>query len=139
MITVFLDSNVLISALIGSAHSAPVVLVDWLAGNPTAALITGRCCIQEVERNLARKLPQAQPLWQQFVSASGIHIVPCPRKSIAGVNAKDAGIVAAAVSASATHLVTGDKRLLAQIRASKSQLPQALMPREMLELLLTQC
>lgn len=138
MIAVFLDSNVLISALIGSAHSAPVVLVDWLASSPAAALITGRCCIQEVEKNLARKLPQAQPLWQQFVGASGIHIVPCPRKSITGINAKDAAIVAAAVSASATHFVTGDKRLLAQMRAAKSKLPPALTPREMLEVLLTQ-
>ncbi len=138
MITVFLDSNVLISALIGSAHSAPVVLVDWLASSPAAALITGRCCIQEVERNLARKLPQARPLWQHFVSASGIHIVPCPRTRIGGINAKDAAIVAAAVSASATHFVTGDKRLLAQMRAAKSKLPTALTPREMLEVLLKQ-
>ena len=53
MITVFLDSNILISALIGSARSAPVVLVDWLADSRAATLITGRCCIQEVERNLA--------------------------------------------------------------------------------------
>ena len=137
MITVFLDSNVLISALIGSAHAAPVVLVDWLASSPAAELITGRCCIQEVERNLARKLPQAQPLWRQFVSTSGIHVVPCRRKSIAGINAKDAAIVAAAVSASATHFVTGDKRLLAEMRAAKSKLPPALTPREMLEVLLT--
>lgn len=138
MITVFLDSNILISALIGPAHSAPVVLVDWLASSPAATLITGRCCIQEVEKNLARKLPQAQPLWQQFVSASGIRIVPCPRKSIAGINAKDTVIVAAAVAAAATHFVTGDKRLLAEMRAAKSRLPQALTPREMLEALLTQ-
>ena len=138
MITVFLDSNVLISALIGSAHSAPVVLVDWLASSPAAELITGRCCIQEVERNLARKLPQAQPLWNQFVSASGIHIVPCPRKSISGINAKDATIVAAAVSASATYFVTGDKGLLVEMRAAKSKLPPALTPRQMLEALLTQ-
>ncbi len=138
MITVFLDSNVLISTLIGSAHSAPVVLVDWLASSHAATLITGRCCIQEVEKNLARKLPQAQPLWRQFMIASGIRIVPCPRKSIAGINAKDAAIIAAAVAAAATHFVTGDKRLLAEMRAAKSKLPQALMPREMLEALLTQ-
>ena len=138
MITVFLDSNILISALIGSARSAPVVLVDWLADSRAATLIAGRCCIQEVERNLVRKLPQAQPLWQQFVIASGIRIVPCPRKSIAGMNAKDTAVVAAAVSAAATHLVTGDKRLPAEMHAAKSRLPQALTPREMLETLLAQ-
>ena len=74
MITIFLDSNVLISALIGSAHSAPVMLVDWLASSRAAA----------------------------------------------------------------THFVTGDKRLLAEIRAAKLILPPALTPREMLEVLLTQ-
>ena len=135
---VFLDSNILISALIGSPHSAPVVLVDWLASSRAAALVTGRCCLQEVEKNLAQKLPRAQPLWQQFVIASGIRIVPCPRNSIAGINAKDAAIVAAAVAAAATHFVTGDKRLLAEMRAAKSRLPQALTPRAMLETLLTQ-
>lgn len=137
MITVFLDSNVLFSALIGTPHSVPVLLVDWLASSRASTLITARCCIQEVEKNLARKLPQALPLWQQFVIASGIRIVPCPRKSIAGINTKDAAIVAAAVSAAATHFVTGDKRLLAQMRAEKSELPLALTPREMLEALLT--
>jgi len=63
-----------------------------------------------VESNLARKLPQAQPLWQQFVSTTGIHIVPCPRKSITGINAKDAPVVSAAVSAAAIHFVA--RRLL---------------------------
>jgi len=138
VITVFPDSNVLVSALIGSAHLAPVVLVDWLASSPAATLTTGRCCIQEVERNLARKLPQARPLWRQFLSTSGIQIVPCPHKSVAGINAKDAAIVAAAICASATYFVTGDKRLLAQMRAAKIKLPPALTPREMLEVLLTQ-
>lgn len=110
--------------------------MDWLASSPSAVLITGRCCIQEVERNLARKLPQAQPLWQQFVGASGIRVVPSPRKAITGINAKDVAVVAAAVSASATHFVTGDKRLLAEMRAAKPKLPPALTPREMLEALL---
>lgn len=136
MIVVFLDSNALISALIGSANSAPVVLVDWLASGPAAALITGRCCTQEVERNLARRLPQAQPLWEQFLSASGIRIVHCPRRSVAGINAKDVAIVAAVVDAAATHFVTGDKRLLAEMRAAKGKLPPAVTPREMLASLL---
>lgn len=135
---VFLDSNVLFSALIGSASSAPVVLVDWLAGNSAATLITGRCCVREVEKTLVRKLPQAQPPWHQFLAASGILIVPCPSKTVAGINAKDTAIVAAAVAAAATHFVTGDKRLLAEMRATKSSLPPALTPREMLEALLAE-
>ena len=135
MISVFLDSNVLISSLIGSVDAPPVIMVDWLAGSSNASLITGRCCIQEVERNLARKLPQAQPLWEQFLVASGIRVVSCPRRPVPGINAKDEPVVAAAIAAGATHFVTGDSRLLAEMRAAKTPLPQALTPREMLETL----
>ena len=137
MITVFLDSNVLISSLIGAANSAPVILVDWLASSRAATLVTGRCCLEEIERNLATKLPRAQPLWQQFMRASGIRVVRCPRKIIAGINAKDVPVVAASIAAAATHFVTGDKRLLAEMRAANTKLPPALTPREMLEALLT--
>ena len=136
MIVVFLDSNVLISALIGSASSAPVVLVDWLAGSPGAELVTGRCCIQEVERNLARKLPHALPLWDQFLAATGVRVVACPRRSVGGINAKDVAIVAAAVDASSTHFVTGDKRLIPEMRVAQGKLPYALTAREMLTALL---
>ena len=135
MIIVFLDSNVLISALIGGPKAAPVVLVDWLAGDPGSALVTGRCCVQEVDRNLARKLPYAQPLWEQFLFATAIRIVPCPRAPLRGINEKDQPVVGAAMMAGATHFVTGDKRLLAEMRVGKGRLPLALAPREMLELL----
>ena len=133
MIVVFLDSNVLISALIGSPQSAPVILVDWLAGNSSARLVTARCCVREVEKNVTQKLPQALPLWKQFLAASGIEIVPCPQRVVSGINGKDAAIVAAAISAKATHFVTGDKRLLAEMRAGKSRFPPAVSPRGMLE------
>lgn len=135
MIRVYLDSNVLISGLIGSAQSAPVVLVDWLAGNRDAELITGRCCIQEVEKNLARKLPQAHSSWKQFLVASAIRVVPCPSTRVPGINSKDQAIVSGAVAAGATHFITGDKRLLVEMRRSPGAFPSALTPREMLEAL----
>ena len=58
---VFLDSNVLISALIGEADSPPVVLVDWMGGGQLGAMLTGECNLREVERNLSAKLPSAAP------------------------------------------------------------------------------
>ncbi len=133
MIAVFLDSNILISALVGSQRSAPVVLLDWLAGNPHTVLMTGRCCVQEVERNIARKLPKALPLWRKFMTESAIRVVACPRWPVAGINAKDAAIVAAGIAAKADYFVTGDKRLILEMRAAKSAMPQAMTPREMLE------
>lgn len=136
MIIVFLDSNVLLSSLIGSAHSPPTVLVDWLAGRENIILTTGRCCVQEVERNLAKKLPQAQPIWQKFLSASGLRVDVCPRTPVSGINTKDMPIVAAAITGNAAYFVTGDKALIIEMHAAKIKTPQIVTPREMLEELL---
>ena len=136
MIVVFLDSNVLFSSLIGSAHSPPNALIDWLSGREDIVLATGRCCVQEIDRNLAKKLPQAQPIWQKFLSTSGLRVDACPRTTVVGINAKDMPIVAAAIAAHATYFVTGDKTLVAEMRATKITAPQPVTPREMLEKLL---
>jgi len=133
---VFIDSNVLISALIGAPDSAPVILVDWLAGGRPGPLLTSRWNIAEVERNLRSRLPDALPLWQQFLARSGVQIVGSRVKTCTGINTKDAAIVAAALRGRATHFVTGDKRLLAEMRARKVQQPAPVTAREMLELLL---
>ena len=136
MIVIFLDSNVLLSSLIGATHSPPTVLVDWLTGRKDITFATGRCCVQEIERNLAKKLPQAQAIWQKFLSASELRVDACPRTPVRGINAKDMPIVAAAIAAKAVYFVTGDKRLIAEMRTVKIKLPQPVTPREMLEELL---
>lgn len=81
--------------------------------------MTGRCCIQEVERNLARRLPQAQPLWERFLAASSIPVVPRPRHPVARINAKDEPAVAAAVATGAEYeaLQAGNARLTALLEA----------------------
>ena len=69
---VFLDSNVLISALVGSPDSAPVILVDWLAGGRLGPLLTSRWNVVEVERS---RLADAIPLWREFLARSGVQVV----------------------------------------------------------------
>ena len=133
---VFLDSNVLISALIGNPDSAPVILVDWLAGGQPGRMMTSAVNVAEVERNLNRKLPAALPVWQAFLARSGIQVVPDTRGRTPGINAKDAPIIAAAVRAGATHFVTGDKRLLAELERSAIGSPLPVTPRQMLDVLL---
>ena len=133
---VFLDSNVLISALIGNPDSAPMILVDWLAGGQPGPMITSVANVAEVERNLKRKLPAALPVWQAFLARSGIKVVPDARGRTPGINAKDAPIIAAAVRAGATHFVTGDKRLLAEMERSPIDSPLPVTPRQMLNVLL---
>lgn len=134
---IFLDSNVLISALIGAPDSAPVVLVDWLASGQPARLLTSRRNVAEVERNIRTRLPAALPLWQDFVTRSGVSIVAGTHAHQPGINAKDAAIVAAAVRSKATYFVTGDKQLRAEIDKTLARKLTAVTPREMLELLLT--
>ena len=133
---VFLDSNVLISALVGSPDSAPVILVDWLAGGRLGPLLTSRLNVAEVERNLRTRLAAALPLWHQFLARTGVQVVTSPARNCPGINAKDSAIVSAALRSRATHFVTGDKRLLAEMRAAGLRPPVPVSPREMLDLLL---
>ena len=133
---VFLDSNVLISALVGSPDSAPVILVDWLAGGRLGPLLTSRWNVAEVERNLRSRLADAIPLWREFLARSGVQVVTSGARTCQGITAKDSAIVAAALRSRATHFVTGDKRLLTEIRAAGLKQPVPVTPREMLDLLL---
>jgi predicted nucleic acid-binding protein len=113
-----------------------VILVDWLAAGQPGPMITSAVNVAEVERNLNRKLPAALPAWQAFLLRSGIEVVPGTRSRTRGINAKDAPIVAAAVRAGATHFVTGDKRLLAEMEGSAIGSPLPVTPRQMLDVLL---
>lgn len=133
---VFLDSNVLISALIGDADSAPVILVDWLTGGHLGPALTSQCNIEEVERNLVHKLPQAVPLWKSFLQRSGVAVVPCKKGRIRGINSKDASIVATAIHVKATHFVTGDKRLIQEMKKKGIKAPLPVTPREVLNAIL---
>ena len=134
---VFLDSNVLISALIGDADAAPVILVDWLTGGHLGPALTSKCNVEEVERNLAHKLPQAAPLWKAFLQRSGVTVVACKKGRIRGINPKDASIVAAAVAAKATHFVSGNKRLIEEMKKTGVKAPLPVTPREMLNAILS--
>lgn len=134
---IFLDSNVLISALIGDPDSTPVILVDWLTGGHLGPVLTSRCNVEEVERNLAHKLPQAVPPWRSFLERSGVTVVPCKKGRTRGINPKDAPIVVAAVAAKATHFVTGDKRLIEEMKKKGINAPRPVTPREMLDAILS--
>lgn len=130
---VFLDSNVLISALIGAPDSPPVVLIDWFAGGQMGVLLSGKCNLSEVERNLTRKLPAAITLWKSFLGRAAVVVVPCPKHKMSGINLKDMPIVAAAQGAQATHFVTGDRKLIQELRKSPAGAIHVVSPREMLE------
>lgn len=110
--------------------------MDWLTGGQPGQLLTGRSNLAEVERNLRQRLPAALPLWRDFVVRSGIRVVPGKAARCAGINAKDAEIVATALRCSATRFVTGNKRLLAEMKRAELPALVAVTPQEMLDLLL---
>jgi predicted nucleic acid-binding protein len=108
-----------------------------LTGGQLGELITSHCNIGEVERNLTRKLPEAFPIWNEFLKRTGIRIVPCRQRIVKGINPKDSPIAASAIAVRATHFVTGDKKLLVELTKRQRASFAAVTPREMLDVILT--
>jgi uncharacterized protein len=110
---VFLDANVLFSACLRTRGRQYAFFE--LAGAGRCTLLTSTYALEEAGRNLARKAPHAQDrlptltdLLQRMadVPAEGLLLWA----EAQGLPAKDAPILAAAVSARADLLVTGDRR-----------------------------
>ena len=75
---VFLDSNVILSGLF-SDQGAPRIILDLLAvGLPVLAGATGLYNLMEVERNLKKKMPEALPLYQEYLPKLGLEVVALP-------------------------------------------------------------
>jgi predicted nucleic acid-binding protein len=110
---VFLDSNVIISGLL-SAKGAPRIILDLLCLHlPNLQGMTGAYNMMEIERNLARKLPAALPVLQEYLPRMNLEIVPLPKyeelEPWFGITAeKDVPVIVSAVNGKADFLVTGD-------------------------------
>lgn len=110
---VFLDSNVIISGLL-SAKGAPRIILDLLCLHlPQLHGMTGAYNMMEIERNLARKLPAALPVFQEYLPRMNLEIAPLPLyeelEPWFGATAdKDVPVIVSAVNCKADFLVTGD-------------------------------
>jgi predicted nucleic acid-binding protein len=110
---VFLDSNVIISGLL-SAKGAPRIILDLLCLHlPNLQSVTGAYNIIEIERNLARKLPAALTVFQEYFPRLNLEIIPLPAyEELApwfGVTSdKDVPVIVSAINGKADFLVTGD-------------------------------
>jgi predicted nucleic acid-binding protein len=135
---VFLDSNVILSGLI-SDQGAPRLILDVLSlGLPSIQGVTGRFNLTEIERNIARRLPEALPVFNEYLPKIDFDIVPVPfpdeLKPYAGiVEDKDLPVLASAMMGRADFFVTGDKKLLSQIAAQNTFSFRALPPAEFLD------
>jgi predicted nucleic acid-binding protein len=123
---VFLDSNVLLSGLF-SEKGGPRIILDLLALDlPVLAGATGRYNLMEVERNLKKKMPEALPLYHNYLPRLGLEVVALPTRetvrSMAGAIAeKDMPVLASAVACGAEYLITGDKKDFARLKRSQQR------------------
>ena len=105
---VCLDADVLIAGLLSRTGASHAILVLGELG--LLRLILAEAAVAEVRRNLAAKLPDAAPLFEEFLRAVHPEIHrPTPHDTEPArelADAKDVPILAAAIGAGARLLVT---------------------------------
>ena len=112
----FIDSSVLIAAAISSAGSARDLIMKALRGELKA--IISDLVLEETQRNLTNKASKALPALQLLLEVLNPEVVR-PSKTLVlkvakVVEAKDAPIVAGAISSKADYLVSFDRKHLLQ-------------------------
>ncbi len=139
---IFLDSNVILSGLI-SGQGAPRLILDVLClGLPTIQGVTGRFNLNEIERNIARKIPAALAIFNDYLPKLDLEIIPVPfpeelKPYVGTVEDKDLPVLASAVMGQADFFVTGDKKLLSQIAGRNAFSMRSLSPAEFLDRVLS--
>ena len=95
----------------------------------------------EIERNLAKKLPKALPVYKEYLPRINLEIVPLPKtlevKNIYGsVADKDVPVIVSAVNGKADFLVTGDKKDFAKLKEKKTCPFKIVSPSEFVDVIL---
>lgn len=118
---VFLDANVIFSASLPKAGGARALLFE--AARCGAICVASERVLGEVERNLMSKAPQGMTDFPHM--AARIVLVPEPANAAveaaqeAGIVAKDAPVLAAALQCGADWFVTGDMRHFGHLVGSR--------------------
>jgi len=115
MLRVFVDTSVLFTAVYSSTGAARDLIRLALRGK--VKLLVSQDVLDEVERNLAKKVPQVIPVYHVFLATLALELIPLPSRAAvheaeAYVAAKDAMIIAAAILAQPDYLVTYDRKHL---------------------------
>jgi len=126
---VCLDSDVVIAGLFSKQGASHALLV--LAEMGLVAVVLPLAGIDEVKRNLQEKLPEALPLFEKLLDAEWVDVHrPAPSAmevALAYAHPKDAPIFAAALSSSASILVTHNTRHFQEIEAVRVMKPGDLL------------
>jgi len=109
---VCVDADVLIAGLLSRTGASHAILVLGELG--LLRLVIPQAALDEVRRNLAAKLPEATPLFEEFLRAVPVQIHDPTSRDRARASeladAKDVPILAAAIGAGARLLVTHNIR-----------------------------
>ncbi len=138
-VKVFLDSNVIISGLF-SDKGTPRVILDLLClGLPMLRGVTGEYNLSEIERNLAKKMPDVLPLYREYLPLLSLEVIPLPSlgelgKLSGATSDKDIPVLASAVNGKVDFLVTGDKKDF--LRLKGKYLFRVLTPAEFLDVIM---
>ena len=111
-VPVCLDADVLIAGLLSRTGASHAILILGEIG--LLRLVLPEAAVVEVRRNLSAKLPEAVPLFEEFLRAVPVQIHhPTPRdreRARELADPKDVPILAAAIGAGAPLLVTHNIR-----------------------------
>src|SRR3989442_12482814 len=111
-VPVCFDADVLIAGLLSRTGASHAILLLGEIG--LLRLVLPEAAVEEVRRNLSAKLPEAVPLFEEFLRAVAVQIHhPTPRareRARELADPKDAPILAAAIGAGARLLVTHNIR-----------------------------
>jgi predicted nucleic acid-binding protein len=111
-LAICVDSDVLIAGLMSSKGASYAVLVLGELG--LFMLVVPQAAVDEVQRNLERLLPDALPLFDQFLACPAVRVVAgSPRDEAAAkrhADPKDVPILGAAIGSGARLLVTHNIR-----------------------------
>ncbi len=137
---VFLDSNVILSGLF-SEKGAPRIILDILSLKiPFLIGLTGQYNLIEIERNLAKKLPAALPLYRTYLAKMNLEIIPIPsheemKKFASVITRKDMPVLVSTIKGKADFLVTGDKGDFEHLKIKGSYAFKIVSPSEFVEII----
>lgn len=114
-IRIFLDSPVIISGLFSEAGASRIILDILSLGLPHLTAVTGRCNIMEIERNLARRMTGAVPIYEKYIQKLNLKAVPLPTPAelqrFAGQSeSKNSPVSASVISSQPNFFVTRSKK-----------------------------
>jgi predicted nucleic acid-binding protein len=113
MIRIFLNASVLFSASYSKTGSSRDLLREAIRGN--LKIVVSQHVLEEAERNLAQKAPEALPVFRELSTLVAAEFAEKPtleelKRAATYINLKDAPVVAAAAKAKVDYLVTWDRK-----------------------------